>query len=190
MRSLTPEINVVIADAFRWVRTAEKASYDLIIVDFPDPKSITLSRLYSSEFYSYVWPLLAPKGFLSIQSGPVYALEDKEKLTLSRITTTVMKTLASIGKASYVYYNPRDLDAFVMATPYPDFDMDAFTEKIGIRTDIANAHFCKYKSLWRVPEVRVNTLNTLPMTEYLLHWYDMAGGFFRYGDSYAIFLPE
>ncbi|MCB0406456.1 MAG: hypothetical protein KDD51_16865, partial [Bdellovibrionales bacterium] len=87
-------------------------------------------------------------------------------------------------------YNPRDLDAFVLATPYPEFDMDAFTEKIGIRADIANAHFCKYKRYWKVPEVSVNTLNTLPMTEYLLRWYDMAGGFFRYGDNYAIFLPE
>lgn len=183
-------VNIIVADAFRWVRTAEPQSYDLIIIDFPDPKSITLSRLYSSEFYSYVWKLLSPKGFLSIQSGPVYALEDESKQTLSRVTTTVMKTLASVGKASYVYYNPRDLDAFVMATPYPEFDMDAFSEKIGIRADIADAHFCKYKRFWKIPDVKVNTLNTLPMTEYLLHWYEQAGGFFRYGDNYAIFLPE
>ncbi len=186
-----PRVKLIAADAFRWVREAPRGVYDLIVIDFPDPKNVTLSRLYSSEFYSYVLPLLSAKGVLSIQSGPVFELTDPEHLTLSRMPTTIIKTLASIRQDSYVYYNPRDHDAFVIATRDPQFDMERFAEKSGIAESPHHSNLCKYRKYWRVPAVETNTLNTLTLTEYLLDWYASAGGaYFERSGNYAVFLPE
>ena len=48
--SLTdPRLRIVTEDAWRFV-AADQTSYDIIIVDLPDPKSIALSKLYTQEF--------------------------------------------------------------------------------------------------------------------------------------------
>ena len=48
--------------------------YDVVIIDFPDPSSLDLSKLYSVDFYRALAQHLAPGAVVSIQSSsPFYA---------------------------------------------------------------------------------------------------------------------
>src|SRR5205823_4346874 len=49
----SPRVDIVMDDAFNWIRRNGK-QYDLVIIDFPHPRNITLSRLFSAEFYGAV----------------------------------------------------------------------------------------------------------------------------------------
>ena len=69
-----PRLTIVNADAFQWVRSA--ASFDAVIVDFPDPDTPALGRLYSLELFEQFHGLLAPGGTGVMQCGsPFFAPE-------------------------------------------------------------------------------------------------------------------
>ncbi len=68
-----PRLKVVSQDAWKFLETTTD-SYDVIIADLPDPKSIALSKLYSREFYGLVVEHLSAQGLLVVQSGsPLFA---------------------------------------------------------------------------------------------------------------------
>jgi spermidine synthase len=68
-----PRVEIIAQDAWRFAE-GDTAVYDAIIVDLPDPKSIALSKLYSSEFYALLMERLSPYGALVTQSGsPIFA---------------------------------------------------------------------------------------------------------------------
>ncbi|NNC73059.1 MAG: polyamine aminopropyltransferase [Sphingomonadaceae bacterium] len=66
-----PRMTVINADGFRWVRETE-GSYDAILIDFPDPTSFSLGKLYTTSFYRSLRQRLAPGGIVSVQSGTPY----------------------------------------------------------------------------------------------------------------------
>ncbi len=60
-------------DAFNFLADS-MVFYDVMIVDFPDPKTIEVNRLYSLEFYQLCYQHLRPQGILITQAGsPYYA---------------------------------------------------------------------------------------------------------------------
>ncbi len=60
-------------DAFNFLADS-MVFYDVMIVDFPDPKSIEINRLYSLEFYQLCFQHLRPQGIMITQAGsPYYA---------------------------------------------------------------------------------------------------------------------
>lgn len=61
------EVTVFTVDADLFVRDVDEA-YDVILVDFPDPRSVELAKLYSVEFYRSLSRRLKPGGMCSIQS--------------------------------------------------------------------------------------------------------------------------
>jgi spermidine synthase len=66
-----PRMTVVNADGFRWAREAavsRAASFDAIIVDFPDPVDYSVGKLYTETFYRAVRRLMAPGGAMVVQS--------------------------------------------------------------------------------------------------------------------------
>jgi len=68
-----PKVTVLNQDAFTYMEEAQQF-WDVMIVDFPDPKSIELGRLFSREFYQLCYRHLRPNGGLIVQSGsPYYA---------------------------------------------------------------------------------------------------------------------
>ncbi|MFF8096384.1 polyamine aminopropyltransferase [Streptomyces sp. NPDC016675] len=68
-----PRVEVVNADAFTWLRDARQR-YDSVIIDFPDPDSASLAKLYSVEFYHLLGRVLEPQGKVMVQSGsPFFA---------------------------------------------------------------------------------------------------------------------
>jgi len=67
----SPKVQVVNADAFVWLKDAQ-ASYDAIIVDFPDPSNYSIGKLFSLTFYRRLSEVLAPNGWAVIQSTSPY----------------------------------------------------------------------------------------------------------------------
>ena len=69
----SPKIHVFNADAFVFVRGCERR-YDRAIIDFPDPHSEALSKLYSVEFYAMLSRCLNPgAAVVSQSSSPFFA---------------------------------------------------------------------------------------------------------------------
>ena len=72
--SLTsPRVRVTNADAFPWLDTNSDA-FDFIVVDFPDPTSYALGKLYTTAFYRSMGRHLARGGLAVVQStSPLFA---------------------------------------------------------------------------------------------------------------------
>jgi spermidine synthase len=68
---LHEKVTVLNEDAFSFLNRTNQY-YDIIIADFPDPKSVELSRLYSIEFYNLVKHHLRSSGFFITQAGSPY----------------------------------------------------------------------------------------------------------------------
>ncbi|MDX6678638.1 MAG: spermidine synthase, partial [Solirubrobacteraceae bacterium] len=67
-----PRVQVVNADAFRWLRGAGE-QFDVVIADFPDPDDAATAKVYSQEFYDGLRRrVLAPGGRLVVQAGSPY----------------------------------------------------------------------------------------------------------------------
>ena len=82
------DIVVYTIDADLFVRRIEQ-DYDVIIIDFPDPRSHELCKLYSVDFYINLKGILSPDGIISVQStSPVKA---------KKIFMCIGKTLESAG---------------------------------------------------------------------------------------------
>ncbi|MFC1510167.1 spermidine synthase [Candidatus Omnitrophota bacterium] len=57
-----PRVEVIIRDAYHYLKT-NTHQYDAVYMDFPDPQNFDLSKLYSREFYSFVYRSLSAQGF-------------------------------------------------------------------------------------------------------------------------------
>ena len=69
----SPKVKVVNQDALVWLEQ-HPDMFDLILIDFPDPSSFSLGKLYSSAFYRLLEKHLATTGLAVIQStSPYYA---------------------------------------------------------------------------------------------------------------------
>jgi spermidine synthase len=66
-------VQVVNADAMIWLEDAGPR-YDAVIVDFPDPNSFALGKLYTTRFYRLLQQRLTPEGAVSVQcTSPLFA---------------------------------------------------------------------------------------------------------------------
>ena len=68
-----PRVHVVNADAFVWL-DENGGSYDFIAVDFPDPTSYSLGKLYTTAFYRLLKKHLSETGLAVVQStSPMFS---------------------------------------------------------------------------------------------------------------------
>lgn len=71
----TATVSVINIDADRFVEQIQ-GKYNVIIVDFPDPESVELAKLYSREFYLKLSRVLSENGMFVVQStSPYHAKE-------------------------------------------------------------------------------------------------------------------
>jgi spermidine synthase len=69
----SPKVNIINADALSWMES-QSQSYDAIVVDFPDPTSYALGKLYTVTFYQMLRRHLRPQGLAVVQTtSPLYA---------------------------------------------------------------------------------------------------------------------
>ena len=91
----SPKLTVVNADAFEWLKHSQE-SFDFVVVDFPDPSSFSLGKLYSSVFYQTLGKHLAAGGAFVVQStSPVAA---------RRSYWCVVNTVAAAGFSTIPYH--------------------------------------------------------------------------------------
>ncbi|MGQ0564520.1 MAG: polyamine aminopropyltransferase [Gemmobacter sp.] len=116
-----PRLTVVSQDAWKFVETS-RATFDVVIVDLPDPKSIALSKLYTREFYAMLADRIGAQGLIAVQAGsPLFARQGfwsvVHTLADTRNPTTPDATLAVVP---YHVYVPSFGDwGFVLAGPQP-----------------------------------------------------------------------
>lgn len=88
-------IDVVTIDAELFIREIPK-SYNVMIIDFPDPNSVELSKLYSKEFYLQVARKLSERGMIAIQSSSPYHAKET--------FLTIIRTLKAAGFNTLPYH--------------------------------------------------------------------------------------
>ena len=106
-----PRVTVINADAAIWLQQSEQL-FDAAIVDFPDPSSFALGKLYSVPFYATLRRHVAANGLMVVQStSPFFA---------PHAFWTIDATLREAGlrTAPYHLYVPSFGEwGFVMASP-------------------------------------------------------------------------
>jgi spermidine synthase len=69
-----PRVSVINEDAFIWVEKTNEPLYDAAIVDFPDPNTFALGKLYTTRFYRLLKSRLTESAGVSVQStSPMFA---------------------------------------------------------------------------------------------------------------------
>jgi spermidine synthase len=69
-----PRVQVVNEDAFIWVEQTTEPVYDAAIVDFPDPNTFALGKLYTTRFYRLLRSRLTESASVAVQStSPMFA---------------------------------------------------------------------------------------------------------------------
>ncbi|MCP4442816.1 MAG: polyamine aminopropyltransferase [Aureispira sp.] len=90
------KVEVLNGDAYTYLEATQEY-FDVIVIDFPDPKSIELGRLYSYEFYRMCYKQLRPNGVIVVQSGsPYYA---------TKAFACIEKTIAAAGFQTIPIHN-------------------------------------------------------------------------------------
>jgi spermidine synthase len=67
----SPKIEVLNQDAYKFMDET-MGFFDVMIIDFPDPRTIEIGRLYSVEFFVMCFRHLRPNGKVVVQSGSPY----------------------------------------------------------------------------------------------------------------------
>jgi spermidine synthase len=68
-----PKLHVVNTDAMKFLSESQE-TWDVVIVDFPDPNNFALGKLYTTGFYKLLKRRMAPEGVAVIQStSPLFA---------------------------------------------------------------------------------------------------------------------
>ncbi|MCP4136691.1 MAG: polyamine aminopropyltransferase [bacterium] len=156
-----PRMDVVIGDAFNYVRHTKK-QFDIIISDLPDPHSATLSRLYSKEFYMLLRKRLRPGGFFVSQStSPFFA---------QRAYWSIGESLRAAGfrVASYHVNVPSFGDWGFHLSGKSLFDTELISLRVPTRfltDELIQSLFVFGKDAGPVP-VEVNTLDNVKLYAY------------------------
>lgn len=91
----SPKVTVVNADAYVWLGET-KDLFDVVVVDFPDPNTFAVGKLYTSGFYRRLKARLAPGGAVAVQAtSPLFA---------RRSFWTVERTMTAAGFATRGYH--------------------------------------------------------------------------------------
>jgi len=61
------KVHVYNADAFSWLRE-DSTTYDIVLIDFPDPNNYALGKLYTTTFYRTLATRLDPHSVVVVQS--------------------------------------------------------------------------------------------------------------------------
>ncbi len=96
----SPKLRIVNTDAFKWLQgtddKAEQETFDVIIVDFPDPTNFSIGKLYTNTFYSLLAQRLSASGYAVIQTtSPLVARQS---------FWTVATTIESVGLNATPYH--------------------------------------------------------------------------------------
>ncbi len=84
----SPKLHIVNQDAFSWLQSNAQ-TFDVIVIDFPDPSNFALGKLYSTSFYGLIDQHLAASGYAVVQTT--------SPLVARRSFWTVATTIEAVG---------------------------------------------------------------------------------------------
>ena len=90
-----PRVKVVNADAFGWLQEGQD-TFDVIVVDFPDPTNFSIGKLYTNSFYALLDKRLAASGYAVVQTT--------SPLVARHSFWTVVQTIESVGLRTTPYH--------------------------------------------------------------------------------------
>ncbi|MEY2953926.1 MAG: hypothetical protein RLZZ401_2013 [Pseudomonadota bacterium] len=91
----SPKLRIINTDAFQWLQS-DADSYDVIVVDFPDPTNFSIGKLYTNAFYALLDQRLSASGYAVIQTtSPLVARQS---------FWTVVQTIESVGLHTTPYH--------------------------------------------------------------------------------------
>ena len=90
-----PKVHIVNTDAFQWLQQ-DADTYDVVVVDFPDPTNFAIGKLYTNSFYALLEQRLAASGYAVIQTT--------SPLVARKSFWTVVQTIESVGLSATPYH--------------------------------------------------------------------------------------
>lgn len=91
----SPRLRTVNQDAYTWL-DAHNETYDVIVVDFPDPTNFAIGKLYTTSFYALLDRHLAASGYAVVQTT--------SPLIARKSFWTVVSTLEAVGLSTRPYH--------------------------------------------------------------------------------------
>lgn len=91
----SPKLKIVNSDAYTWLEQNQD-SFDVVVIDFPDPTNFSLGKLYTTSFYQRVDQALAAGGYLVAQTT--------SPLVARKSFWTVVSTLEAVGLSTTPYH--------------------------------------------------------------------------------------
>lgn len=165
------KVTVINGDAFNFMENTDKF-FDVILVDFPDPKSIELGRLFSYEMYRQCYKHLRPNGIIVVQAGsPYYATKafkciDKTLDKAGFNTIPLHNQVLTLGEWGWILGSksiPKEqLKPILRAMTFEDIETRWLTnEAMGLITS-----FGKDLILIDSTEIEVNTIHNPVLSKY------------------------
>jgi spermidine synthase len=84
----SPKLRIVNTDAYTWLE-ANTETFDVMVIDFPDPTNFALGKLYTTSFYQRADQALAAGGYMVVQTT--------SPLIARKSFWTVVATLEAVG---------------------------------------------------------------------------------------------
>ena len=162
----SPRVEVVNADAFVWLESTD-ARYDFVVVDFPDPRSYSLGKLYTTTFYRRLASRLNPGGAAAIQST--------SPLASRHAFWCVVETVRASGLHARPYHAPVPTFGewgYVLASPEPLALSDAFPPKLRFLTPAVARSLFEFPADMAAVPVEVNQLNNQILVRYHAEGWD------------------
>ena len=91
----SPKVKVVNTDAFKFLETTTD-TFDIIIVDFPDPSNFSIGKLYTTSFYGLLDQRLSASGYAVVQTT--------SPLVARKSFWTVARTIEEAGLSIKPYH--------------------------------------------------------------------------------------
>ena len=167
----SPRVEIVNADAFVWLE-ANPARWDFIVVDFPDPRTYSLGKLYTTTFYRR----LAGR----LNAGGAAAIQSTSPLVSRRAFWCVVETVRAAGLHARPYHAPVPTFGewgYVLASPEPVTLSHAFPPGLRYLTPAVAPSLFDFPADMAPVPVEVNRLNNQILVRY------HAEGWERYADG-------
>jgi spermidine synthase len=155
-----PRVRVVSADAMVWLQNASD-TYDLAIVDLPDPSNFSLGKLYTSLFYRLLGRHLSENGAFAVQStSPLFARQS---------FWCIVRTVEDAGFQStpyHVYVPSFGEWGFVLATRSPYRPPATLPDGLRFLTNQTLPALFEFPLDMRPVSVEVNRLHNQALVRY------------------------
>lgn len=156
----SPKLKIINADAFKWLKE-NKEQYDFIVVDFPDPSTYSIGKLYTTSFYRLLYNSVSPKGNVVIQSTSPYVAR--------KSFWCIDKTIRSVGFNTLPYHAfiPSFGDwGYIMASKSTFKPAERYPEGLKFLTPETFSQMCVFPGDMLPLDTEINKLNNQVLVHY------------------------